>query len=189
MVDNASYIVIPEPHMALPYNTEVEGWLAYFNRSRETYFQIWRPVKNNSFMLVGESQLTPFEGEVGETELLLSDEEKFNVSARDVIGLYFPSSGSVPFTHYHDNCINEKELRYLRNPAGHFPGTVVNFEAQGCRRYSFQVILKYSKYYTQTYMYVYTLFHQLCAIAQLHERIFRRITTILTYIRPVPLAM
>ena len=120
----------------------VLGWAAYFSRNHPTICQVWRPISDANFKLVGQTPAYR-SWKVEEKEITLQPKDRFLVNAGDVIGVYFPSSSTVYCEYYvsHD-CTRKHHTRQIPNAGHSTVGRVVTLNsANGCRRYPLRVIL------------------------------------------------
>ena len=145
MLDLPGHVIIHEPNKPIPRDTTVTGWRAFFRSKHIITFQIWRPVGDTTYKLVGHTKYTPTR--VGVSEKHLSAGQEFRVNAGDVLGHFLHNRSSIPYTDITTmGCDAPSGVRYRDLPEFNgVPGSILDFDAaesDDCREYSFQVALK-----------------------------------------------
>lgn len=101
----AQYIC--DPSVQIAEDGRVIAWDLYAARSYAvTFLQIWRPIKNNRYELIGE---TRFEADAPRHfRRELAEDEQFHVKKGDTIGFYYPECSVIPY-----NTSQEAESKLL----------------------------------------------------------------------------
>ena len=143
-LDAPDYVIIPDPQMKIERAGIVRGWRAYIEEVGDFIsFQVWRHIRVNKYVLIGQTEYWPTKE--GVSEIILPVHDRFAVSPGDVLGLLFELP-SVPFDMFTDECNKEVSTRFFELfdlSDDMSPGNYVKMDVwmNECREYSFQVIL------------------------------------------------
>ena len=142
-------------------------WQFYASRVAPIYLQVWRKISRaRSYRLVHQTMYT--QTKVGINTV--PPTEQIQVDRGDVLGLYFPRRGVIPFRGV--SCKDNTYMGlYVRNPSQHNvrPGLDATFRPiqrswTACRKYAFSVIILKSGecifiIYKHEYLYIVYLFN------------------------------